>query len=397
MAYTDVFGGAMIYPSEISYSAVALSANITLSWPEETSTNVNLATKIMDVTPSAGSLSITLPDASKSGTGNTILFNNLGSYAFIVKNSAGTTVVTVTAGTIWQVYLDDNTTASGGWRSVQFGTGVSSVNAADLAGYGLVAAGTTLAQSMPATNFSINYTAGAANRAAFMNWIGVSGTLTLPSPFVVGAGWYINLRNSGTGNITASSPTLIDGASTLIFGPTDSAIIACDGTNYYTIGFGQSAVFAFDNTVIDVGGGTNYTLTGSQLNRVSYKFTGVLTADIAVIVPATVQQYWVDNATTGAHVLSVSSAAGGTNVAVTQGGRAILYCDGTNVLNANTAGVSLPLTISQGGTGAITASAARINIGGTSVGIAVFTAASQAAAWAALGVAQAGVVDGGTF
>jgi hypothetical protein len=43
--YTDVFGGANIYPSEITYSAAALSANIVLSWPEETSTNTNLATR----------------------------------------------------------------------------------------------------------------------------------------------------------------------------------------------------------------------------------------------------------------------------------------------------------------------------------------------------------------
>jgi len=49
--YTDVFGGANIYPSEISYSAIALSADVTLSWPEETSTNTNLATRIIDVTP----------------------------------------------------------------------------------------------------------------------------------------------------------------------------------------------------------------------------------------------------------------------------------------------------------------------------------------------------------
>ena len=31
--YTDVFTGSTIYPSEISYSAVALIADITLDWP----------------------------------------------------------------------------------------------------------------------------------------------------------------------------------------------------------------------------------------------------------------------------------------------------------------------------------------------------------------------------
>jgi hypothetical protein len=59
--------------------------------------------------------------------------------------------------------------------------------------------------------------------------------------------------------------------------------------------------------------------------------------------------------------------------------------------------VSFPITIAQGGTNATTASGARINLGGTSTGIALFTAVDQAAAWAALGVAQAGNINGGTF
>jgi hypothetical protein len=85
--YTDVFGGANIYPSEISFSAITLSTDITLSWPEETSTNTNLATRIIDVTATTAGRSIFLPDAKKSGTGNTILFNNQGAETFIVKNA----------------------------------------------------------------------------------------------------------------------------------------------------------------------------------------------------------------------------------------------------------------------------------------------------------------------
>ena len=96
--YTDVFGGANIYPSEISYSSVALSADIVLSWPEETSTNTNLATRIMDVTPSTAGLSIYLPAANKTGTGNTILFNNRGANTFTVRDSTGVQVITVPAG-----------------------------------------------------------------------------------------------------------------------------------------------------------------------------------------------------------------------------------------------------------------------------------------------------------
>lgn len=396
--YTDVFGGANIYPSEISYSSLTLTASVYLSWPEETSTNQNLATRIIDVTASAG-LSIYLPDASKSGTGNTILFNNVGGNTVTVRNSTGTQVVTVGSGELWQVYLTNNTTAAGTWQALQYGAAVSQTNASSLAGTGIVAVGTLLSQSVPVTSFNANYTAGVNDRAKMFNWTGAGGTLTLPDATAVGNNWFVYLRNSGSGAILADPPGLItiNGAVSLSFQPGDSAIIASDGTDFYTIGFGQSATFAFDYTVIDIAGTGTYTLVGSELNRIAYRFTGALTGNRTVVVPATVQQYWVDNQTTGAYTLTIDPSGPGTGFNVGQGERVILYCDGTDVLNATTQGISVPLTIAEGGTGATTASGARINLGGSSTGIALFTAVDQAAAWAALGVAPAGVVDGGTF
>lgn len=397
--YTDVFGGANIYPSEISYSAINLSADVTLSWPEETSTNTNLATRIIDVTPSTSGLSIILPDANKTGTGNTILFNNRGAQTFTVKNAVGVQVVTVAAGTLWQVYVSDNSTEAGVWRSLQYGATTSTANASALAGTGIVAVGALLSQSVPITEFNSNYTATSVDRAKMFNWTGGGGTLNLPSPATIGNNWFMYLRNSGSGNVNADAPglTTIDGDSYLAFQPGESAIIACDGTNFYTIGFGQSATFAFDYTVIDVSGTGTYALTGTELNRVSYRFTGTLTGNRTVVVPATVQQYWVDNQTTGSYTLTIAPSGGGTSFTIIQGERAILYCDGTDVLNAATQGISIPLDVNQGGTGATTAGAALINLGGTSVGTGLFTAADQAAAWSVLGSVPAGSVNGGTF
>lgn len=419
--YTDVFGGANIYPSEISYSSITLTADVHLSWPEETSASDNLATRIIDVTANSGPLSIFLPAADKTGTGNTILFNNRGANTFIVKDYTGTQVVSVAAGTLWQVYLSNNSTEAGVWRSLQYGATTSQANASSLAGTGIVAVGTLLSQSVPVTTFSSNYAAGLQDRAKMFNWTAAGGTLTLPDATTIGDNWFIYLRNSGTGAIVADPPGLIkiDGLTSLSFQPGESAIIVSDGANFYTIGFGQSALFAFDYTVIDVAGSGDYTLTGSELNRVAYRFTGALTGNRNVIVPATVQQYWVDNQTTGAYTFTIKPYGGGASIIIAQGARFILYCDGTDVLQANTGGVSLPLGINQGGTGATTASGARINLGGTSTGIAVFTAADSAAAvaglgagatgtvlfqaatqadaWTALGPAQAGNVDGGTF
>jgi hypothetical protein len=396
--YTDVFGGANIYPSEISYSAIALSADVVLSWPEETSTNDNLATRIIDVTPSAAGFNIFLPDAAKSGTGNTILFNNQGAYTFTVKDADGVQVGTIDAGTLWQIYLTDNTTTAGTWQLLQYGSTLSVANASALAGTGIVAVGALLSQSVPITSFNSNYTAGVSDRARMYNWTGAGGTLTLPDPVTTGTNWFLYLRNSGTGAIVADAPgvTTIDGSGSLSFQPGESAIIATDGANFFTIGFGQSATFAFDYTVIAVGGTGNYTLSGSELNRVSYRFTGVKTGNRAIIVPATVQQYWVDNETTGSYTFTVKTSAG-TGVVVADGERAILYSDGTNVLRADTAGISYPIAVAQGGTGATTAGAALINLGGTAVGTGLFTAVDQAAAWSVLGAAPSGTVNGGSF
>lgn len=396
--YTDVFGGANIYPSEITYSALALSADVTLSWPEETSASNNLATRIMDVTPSGAGRSLTLPDANKAAPGQTILFNNRGAFSFTVRNATGTQVAAIGAGELWQVYLAVNTTAAGTWRALAYGVGTSEVDASSLAGTGIVAVGAVLSQSVPVESFNSNYTAGPTERAKMLLWTGAAGTLTLPSPPTVGNNWFCYLRNAGSGSVAAdpAGAATINGLSSLSFAPGDSAVIATDGTSYYTIGFGQQAIFAFDYTSIDVAGSGAYTLAGSELNRIAYTFTGLLTGNREVVVPATVQQYWVGNDTTGAYTLDIKTAAG-TGVQIAQGERAILFCDGTDVLNGSTAGVALPLTVAQGGTGATTASAARINLGGTSLGIALFTASTQGAAYSALGVAPAGVVNGGAF
>ena len=251
--YTDVFGGANIYPSEISYSSVALSANIVLSWPEETSTNVNLATRIMDVTPSSAGLNITLPDATKSGTGNTILFNNKGSHTFTVLNAGGIQVGSIASGQLWQIYLTNNTTVNGTWELLQYGATTSSANASALAGTGIVAVGALLSQSVPITGFNSNFTATADSRAIMFNWTGAGGVLTLPDPTVVTDNWFIYVRNSGSGQLAATPPgsTTVDGVSPLAFQPGESAILACDGSNFFTIGFGQSSTFAFDYTVIE--------------------------------------------------------------------------------------------------------------------------------------------------
>lgn len=399
MSYTQIFGGTTIYPSDVSYLALALDSDIALDWPLDASGTLTPVARIIDITPS-GAYSINMPPADETGAGQTVLFNNLGPSTVTVRDNVGGTLISIAAGQQWQLYLVDNSTAAGTWRTFRYGAATAQAQASALAGGGLVATGSTLAQQYPVTEFNSNFTAGAANRAATFVWTGGGGTITLPAASVAGSGWFINLRNSGSGALTVdpNGSEIINGASTLVLQPSDSAVVISNGTGWYTIGLGQDAVFAFDYTSIDLTGQSSpYTLSGAELNRIAYKFVGTLTANMEIVVPPTIQQYWVDNATTGSFDLGLRTPGQVSPVDVPQGSRTILYSDGSNVVDADTAGIATPIAVADGGTGATTAGSALVNLGGTTNGIAIFTAASLNDIWTTLGPAQIGNVNGGTF
>lgn len=396
-SYVQTFGGTNLYPSDVSYRYVSLTISQVLDWPLEAAPTTNVVAKIMDINATAPNLIITMPDATEAGTGETVLFNNVGAHTFTVQTATGTVICAPQSGTTFQIYLTDNSTVSGTWRSFQYGAAVSATNAAALAGLGIKAIATTLNQSIPVNTFSVNYTAGTSDRAKALVWTGGAGTLAFNSAPSLGGDWFINVRNSGTGDLTLdpNSSELINGAATLILAPGDSAIVVTDGLEFWTIGFGQSAVYAFSLLTIDIAGSGDYTLSVSELNKTAYIFTGTLTGDRDIVVPNTIQQYWVSNQTSGAYVVGVRTAgqaSPGTTIA--QGARAIYYCDGTEVVDADTATIAIPVTVAQGGTGATTASGARTNLGATTVGDAVFTAVSQSAAQIALGLDP---IEGGTY
>ena len=394
--YTQVFGGTTIYPSDVSYLALSLTADTALEWPLESSTTEYPAASIIDITPT-GSYSIFMPPADQTGTGQTILFNNLGPQSVTIKSSTGVTLASVAQGEQWQIYLIDNSTASGSWRVFRYGAATAQAQASALAGFGLAATGSTLSQSTPVTLFNTNYTAGANDRAKAFVWTGGLGTFTMPSAVTVGNDWFVAVRNEGTGNcvVTPQGLETVNSAASLTLAPSDSVTLITDGFNWFTLGLGQNAVFAFDYTSINLAGESgDYTLTGSELNRIAYQFTGAIVGNVEIVVPKTTQQYWVYNNTTGgSYTLRVRTNTQTPGVLVPRGSRAILYCDGADVVDAETGGLSTPISIADGGTGATTAGNALINLGGTSVGIAVFTAVDQAAAQAAIGVSGGGGGD----
>jgi hypothetical protein len=394
MSYTNVFGGTTIYPSDVSYLALSLSADNPLEWPLESSGTEDPAARIIDVTPTASGFSVIMPDATLTGAGQTILFNNLsGSYSFYVKDFAGNTLATVAHGEQWQLYLAVTTTPAGTWRVFRYGASTATVQPSALAGFGLTVTGATLSQALPVTTFSTTgLTLASSNRAGTFVWNGSgAGTLNLLAAASAGNNFFVLVRNAGGGDLTIdpAGTEVIDGGATLTLHPGDSCTVITDGVKWYTIGLGQQAVFAFDYTSINVTGG-NYTLSGSELNRISYKFVGTLTSDVYIIIPATVQQYWITNATTGSFNFYVK-IAGGVPTQVQQGAKGIYYCDGTNVILASDpTSLSTPITVAQGGTGATTASGARLNLGITTFADAIVTATSGATVRTTIGAAASG-------
>lgn len=141
-------------------------------------------------------------------------------------------------------------------------------------------------------------------------------------------------------------------------------------------------------------GGSDYTLTNTdgaanEARKMFITATGTPGAARNVIVPAVSKLYFVFNNTTGGFALTFKTS-GGTGIAVAAGARMVLYCDGTNVVNAlNAITLASPLPTSSGGTGlssftanrvfyasstSAVAQSANLTFDGTTLGTSAFTA-----------------------
>ena len=310
MAYVDVFSGGAVRPAEVSYRAISLTSPVlstTLVWPAQGVNGDNAAARIMDLNGIGGgspTFSLVMPPANETATGPIALLNNIGSNDWTIKDTSGNTIASLVASAALYLYLTNNSTANGTWRTFEFSTGTSSASAAALAGDGLVAIGGLLNSQIAtietsAANLAIDET----YRAQSVLFTGGEAEWTLlPILDIENAGFFFLMRNKGTGtiNIIPATGDTIDGEANFRVNPGESCIIvAFDGTpKWYTIGLGRLVNFNYSASSIDVTAGGSITLTATQVAGKILKFIGTPGAPVLINMPLIASPYFIENQAT---------------------------------------------------------------------------------------------------
>ena len=346
--YTSPFTGTVVTPTDVSYSSLSFGTNTPLYWPAivNQGTGEVPATRIIDCTATTTGLAISLPQANQGTVGTDILFRNLGTNSFVIKDYAGGNSVTIAAGISKYFYLSDNTTAAGTWGNVTFGAGTSSADAASLAGAGLTTVNGQLATTQNIVDCSIAPNLSNTSRASTYNWSGGLGNVPLPSISTLSTGWFIAFRNSGSGTLsfTPSSPQTINGQTSINTNPGDSGYIFYDvsGGQFITVGWVTPNNVVFTSAAYDVD-----SITGNTLNLVSnapiiqtyVAQSGTRTATLAVTLPAITQLYIINNSTnqTGYNITLQNQGSSQTPLTVSTGNIYTILSDGLflYILNAS--------------------------------------------------------------
>ena len=142
MGYTDVFGGELLFPSQLSYLQITTAVDITLQWPREQQIEgTNVVADFLDISTTAAALNVDFPDARNTSTGNKSTVNNIGGNDFTVRDATGGVIQFIGTGEQWVLVLTDNSTEAGTWSAFQLGAATTLASASALAGAGLQADG----------------------------------------------------------------------------------------------------------------------------------------------------------------------------------------------------------------------------------------------------------------
>lgn len=347
--YVSPFTGTVVTPTDVSYLALPFSSNQELFWPSTVNGSQVVAARIIDCVASAGGLSIALPAADQGTLGSDILFRNLGAFEFLVTDNTGGASFTVPVGISKYVYLTDNTSAAGVWENVTFAAGTSVADAASLQGAGLTTVAGKLATTQNIANITATPTVNDSSRATTFVWGSGAGTFDLPNFSGLSSGWFVGLRNNGTGQliVTPVAPSLINGSVSLTFNPGDSGFIFFDSTtnDFYTVGLTAPSNVTFTAATYDVDAVVGDTLSLTSFAPIIQTYiaqSGTRTTTLAVTLPAITQLYVLVNNTneTGYNITFQNDGSTQPPLVVAAGEIFTVLSDGLNLY---------PLTIGSAG------------------------------------------------
>ena len=305
-----------------------------------------------------------MPDATFAANGTTASIRNTGLNNVVVRDNDGMPIYTVPTGVMVFFYLTNNTTVAGVWQAIVFGAGVANLDLSNSAGNGLLVVASRLAVSPIASDVAGNRTIAVGDRATAFRWTGGAGQFDLPLSSSLQQ-FFFEVRNQGTGVLTLATTggETIDSSASITLQLGESCFVHSGNGSWFTVGRGRSTQFAFTQLQKTVTGGT-VALSLTEAANVVQTYTGALTSNVDIVVPQVVQVYYVSNQTSGAFNFRVKTALAGTTVSIPSGQNAILFSDGTNVINASTtlAGIS-SLVLGAGSAGSPSLGVGAVNSG----------------------------------
>lgn len=339
--YVSPFTGDVIQPTDVSYAAVTFSADLPLYWPQYVNAGEQVIARVMEFTTDTVGLTVTLPNALQGSVGQDILIRNMGDIPFTVNNFGGTGSFSVGVGQSFYTYLTNNSTSTGVWSVFQFGTGTSSADASTLAGASTSAILGKLEVALVTSEYNLsNPVINNESRGSCYVWSGGVATWTLPPVAQLSEGWFLLVRNNGTGSLvigTASISSLIDGQSNITLPLGDSCIICVDrdpsSQDFFTVGRARPNSLTFTSATYDVDSivGSTYSIVSNTPIIQRYTaLSGSRSTSLLIEMPAVTQIYYIINDTgqNGYNVDFQVPGSGQTPVVVSNGQQVIMLSDG---------------------------------------------------------------------
>lgn len=354
--YVSPFTGDVIQPTDVSYASVSFAANLQLYWAQYVNAGQQVVARIMEFEATAAGLTISLPNALQGSVGQDILIRNLGSNTFTVNNYGAGGSFTVAPGQAFYTYLVDNSTSAGSWSVFQFGTGTSFADASSLAGTSTSAILGKLEVALITSEYNLsNPVITDASRGNAFVWTGGLASWMLPPVSQLSDGWFLLVRNNGTGALTIDTSSIsssIDGQTNITLPLGDSCIICVDknpsNQDFYTVGRARPNSLTFTSATYDVDnivGSTYNIVSNTPIIQRYTALSGSRSTSLLIEMPAVTQVYYLINDTgqNGYNIEFQVPGSGQAPVVLSNGQQVIMLSDGNflYLLNQINTGIQL--------------------------------------------------------